>query len=89
MRGLQVHRVLAAVGGLDGCAAGEGGHGGNGGTGSGGAGGVSAAVIVKGAPPVNDGSTLTPGTKGAPGPGGTTGSNDGPDRQSIPTLELQ
>ena len=64
------------------CLGGDGGRGGDGGTGSGGAGGVSAAVLHKGAPPTNDGSTLTPGAKGAPGIGGSPANNDGPDGQT-------
>lgn len=72
-----------------GCAGGDGGKGGDGGTGSGGAGGVAVAVLHKGAAPMNDGSTLTPGSKGLKGTGGTPGSNDGPDGQQGDLLQIQ
>lgn len=78
-----------ANGGPTGCSGGEGGRGGDGGTGSGGAGGVAVAVLHEGAPPTNDGSTLTPGTKGIKGAGGTPGTNDGPEGQQGEMLQVQ
>lgn len=62
-----------------GCAGNVGGNGGRGGAGAGGAGGVSASILYKGVTPSNEGSTLTHGSKGALGRGGSSPDNDGPD----------
>ena len=78
-----------AAGTFAGCAAGDGGRGGDGGTGSGGSGGVAVAVMHKGAAPTNEGSTLTPGTKGLGGQGGTPGGNDGLEGQQGEILPIQ
>jgi hypothetical protein len=77
------------AGGPANCSGGAGGRGGDGGSGGGGVGGVSAAILHKGPAPTNDGSTLTPGTKGAKGLGGTPGSNDGVEGQSAAMLAVQ
>ncbi|WP_437734956.1 PGRS family protein [Sorangium sp. So ce1335] len=55
------------------CAGGQGGQGGNGGPGGGGLGGPSLAIAYRGAPVKQQGqTTLTPGTAGAGGPGGSS-----------------
>ena len=66
-------------GGNSACAGGNGGNGGKGGAGAGGAGGVSAAILHKGGAPLNEGSSLKHGAKGAFGEGGKSPENDGPD----------
>lgn len=59
-------------GSSDGCAGGQGGKGGNGGPGGGGLGGPSLAIAFRGEPVKQEGkTTLTPGTAGAGGPGGS------------------
>ena len=81
-KGIAMDGGAGASGGPTGCGGGDGGRGGDGGSGSGGAGGVSAAVLYKGPKPVNEGSTLTPGARGAKGVGGTPNMNDGPEGES-------
>ena len=82
-------RAGGSAGVNDGCPGGDGGKGGDGGSGAGGAGGVAVAVMHKGVAPSNEGSTLTPGTKGLGGQGGTPGGNDGPEGQQGEILPIQ
>ncbi|MCA9598184.1 MAG: hypothetical protein KC776_32955 [Myxococcales bacterium] len=72
------------------CDGGNGGKGAAGASGGGGAGGISVPVVWKGttAPVIASGATLTPGTKGSKGVGGSAGTNDGVDGIAQATLEI-
>jgi hypothetical protein len=67
-----------SVPGGGGCAGGFGGKGGDGGAGAGGAGGVSAGVLHKDGPPIDENNSILFGSKGTGGVGGNPGHNDGP-----------
>lgn len=79
----------AGVPAAGGCNGGAGGKAGSGGAGAGGAGGISVGILHRGAAPSQDGTTITPGTKGAKGTGGAAGTNDGIDGLAQALLEVK
>jgi len=68
------------------CAGGAGGSGGAGGGGAGGPGGLSVGVLYRGAPPIDEGATITPSTPGNGGAGKS--GNDGPTGLKAPIANI-